>query len=379
MGWTRHDRSGMKRSGRSMPKSCPRCLRPLEAAWKFCPFDGSEIVEAEIEQAPPSSHREIIRTFEGFSPRATRFTGAVVGGRYRIVGFVNKGATARVYLAEELETREIVAVKLFSPTVREAGAMRAQFLREADALRAIDHPNVVRVLDAGELDGAPYLVMEALRGETLADVLEREPTLPDETALRYFREAALGLAAGHRAGVIHRDVKPENLFLAREGDSITLKVIDFGMAKVPRDSTSSTEGLVMGTVQYMAPEQIICEPVDARTDIYALGCLLFRMLTGHLPFDVEMGTDLLGHQLFSPAPPPSWLDDDLDPNVERVILCAMRKDPDNRYPTIECFLEDLDRGRSEGWPMMKRPDVYEPMTDPGREAARFLSTQFRRV
>jgi serine/threonine-protein kinase len=359
-----------------MPKSCPRCHRPIEAAWKFCPFDGFEIVDdganQEAGDTPP------IGEYPGFSPRATRFTGAVVGGRYRIVGFVNKGATARVYLAEDLESRDIVAVKLFAPTVREAAAMRERFLREAEALRAIDHPNVVRVLDAGELDGAPYLVMEALRGETLAAVLERTPILPDDVALRYVREAASALAAAHRTGVIHRDVKPENMFLVRNGDEVTLKVIDFGMAKVPRDGTSSVEGLVMGTVQYMAPEQIISEPVDARTDIYALGVVLFRMLTGHLPFDVEMGTDLLGHQLFSPAPPPSWLDDDLDPNVERVILCAMRKDPDNRYPTMECFLEDLARERAEGWPMMRQPDVYEPMTDPGREAAKFLSTQFRR-
>jgi len=361
-----------------MPKSCPRCHHDLDAAWKFCPFDGSVIVEDEEDAPPPSTNREIIETFEGFSPRATRFSGAIVGGRYRIVGFVNKGATARVYLAEDLERpTEIVAIKLFAPVVRERQAMREQFLREADALRAIDHENVVRVLDAGELDGAPYVVMEALRGETIGNVLERTPVLPDETALRYFREAASGLAAAHRVGVVHRDVKPDNLFLVRSGNETKLKVIDFGMARV-RDSGTNPEGLVMGTVQYMAPEQIVSEPVDPRTDIYGLAVVLFRMLTGHLPFDVELGTDLLAHQLFSPAPPPSWLDDDLDPNIERVILCAMRKHPDNRYPTMEAFLEDLARERSEGWPMLKRPDVYEPMTDQGTEAAKFLGIQFGR-
>lgn len=360
-----------------MPKSCPRCHRVLDAAWAFCPFDGAAGVETEGDEPPPSTRGEIIKTFDGFSPRATRFSGALVGGRYRIVGFVNKGATARVYLAEDLETTDIVAVKLYAPAVREQQAMRDRFLREADALRKIDHPNVIRVLDAGELDGAPYLVMEALRGETVGHVLEHTPALPDDLALRYFREAAEGLAAAHRVGVVHRDVKPDNLFLVRNGNETMLKVIDFGMAKVERDGGSSAEGLVMGTVQYMAPEQIVSEPVDARTDIYALAVVLFRMLTGHLPFDVELGTDLLGHQLFSPAPPPSWLDDDLDPNIERAILCAMRKDPQNRYPTMESFLEDLAREKSEGWPMYKRPDVYEPMTDQGREAAKFLSTQFR--
>ena len=359
-----------------MPKSCPRCHRSLDAAWAFCPFDGSAVAARDDDDGPSSTNGAIIDTFEGFAPRATRFSGAIVGGRYRIVGFVNKGATARVYLAEDLEKSDIVAIKMYAPTVRERDTMRDRFLKEADALRAIDHPNVVRVFDAGELDGAPYVVMEALRGETIGTVLERTPQLPDETALRYFREAAFGLAAAHRAGVVHRDVKPDNLFLVRDGNDISVKVIDFGMARVARESSS--DGLVMGTVQYMAPEQIVSEPVDPRTDIYALAVVLFRMLTGHLPFDVELGTDLLGHQLFSPAPPPSWLDDDLDPNIERAILCAMRKDPDNRYPTMESFLEDLERERSEGWPMIRRPDVYEPMTDPGKEAAKFLSTQFKR-
>jgi serine/threonine-protein kinase len=349
----------------------------MEAAWAFCPFDGVAVVASDDDEPPPSTRGEVINTFEGFSPRATRFTGMIVGGRYRIVGFVNKGATARVYLAEDLEGSGIVAIKLYAPAVRERQTMRERFLREADALRAIDHPNVIRVLDAGEMDGAPYLVMEALKGETVGHVLEHTPVLPNETALRYFREAALGLAAAHRAGVVHRDVKPDNIFLVRDGNVTKLKVIDFGMAKVERDGGSNPEGMVMGTVQYMAPEQIVSEPVDARTDIYALGVVLFRMLTGHLPFDVELGTDLLGHQLFSPAPPPSWLDDDLDPNIERAILCAMRKDPRNRYPTMEAFLDDLSRDRPEGWPMHKRPDVYEPVTDQGREAAKFLSTQFR--
>jgi serine/threonine protein kinase len=256
--------------------------------------------------------------------------------------------------------------------VREREAMRDRFLKEADALHSINHPNVVRVIDAGEVDSAPFLVMEALRGETLGQRLERVGSLDQATAVRYARQAAAGLAAAHRAGIVHRDVKPDNLFLV-DGD--TIKLLDFGMAKVERDGTQSAE-LVMGTVQYMAPEQIVTERVDARTDVYGLGVVLFRMLTGHLPFEVEMGTVLLGHQLFSPAPPPSWLDDDLDPTVERVILSAMRKDPANRYPSMDAFLEDLSRAEPRGAPMVREPDVYEPSSQAGREAAKFLSQQF---
>ena len=368
-----------------MPKSCPRCRRELSNETMFCPFDGMELGEAEPEVPEPfgeaSASALVVANVSGFEPKQTGQTGAILAGRYRILGFVSKGATARVYLAEDLETTDVVAVKMFAPAVREREMMRDRFLREADALRAIDHPNVVRVLDAGESNGAPYLVMEALRGETLGSVLEREGALPDDLALRLARETAVGLAAAHRAGVIHRDIKPDNLYLVRAAEDVappfTVKVIDFGMAKVERDGGSSAHGMVMGTVQYMAPEQIVSERVDARTDIYALGVVLFRMLTGHLPFDVELGTDLLGHQLFSPAPPPSWLDDDLDPNIERVILCAMRKDPVNRYPSMDALLEDLSRAHSLGWPLTKRPDVYQPTTDAGLDAARFLSSQFR--
>lgn len=350
-----------------MPKSCARCRRELPDHMRFCPFDGAEL---EASSETPRG----LRAIGGFESKETGQAGAILLGRYKILGFVSKGATARVYLAEDAQTDGVVAVKMFAPAVREHHAMRDRFLREADALRAIQHPNVVRVLDAGEADRAPFLVMEALRGETLGTRLAREGALYDKSAVRYAREAAAGLVAAHRAGVIHRDIKPDNLFVT---DDDSIKVIDFGMAKVMRDGPPSTQ-LVMGTVQYMAPEQIVSESVDARTDVYALGVVLFRMLTGHLPFDVELGTDLLGHQLFSPAPPPSWLDDDLDPNLERVILCAMRKDPNNRYPSMDAFVEDLSRRTPRGCEMTRAPDVYQPSSEAGREAAKFLSTGFQR-
>lgn len=352
-----------------MPKSCARCRRELPDHMRFCPFDGSE-----LEGGSGMSPRARPSSLGGFEAKETGLTGAMLLGRYKVLGFVSRGATARVYLAEDTRGGGVVAVKMFSPVVRERAAMRARFLREADALRAIRHPNVVQVLEAGDVDGAPLLVMEALRGETLGDRLQREGSLYDKTAIRYAREAAAGLAAAHRAGVVHRDIKPDNLYV-RDDDSI--KVIDFGMAKMPRDGGSSAE-MVMGTLQYMAPEQIVSEHVDERTDVYALGVVLFRMLTGHLPFDVALSTDLLGHQLFSPAPPPSWLDDDLDPNLERVILCAMRKDPRNRYASMDAFLEDLQRKNPVGCEMSVTPDVYQPQTEAGREAARFLSKGFHR-
>jgi len=351
-----------------MPKSCPRCQRSVPDEWAFCPFDGSP-----LDPAHPGHQRAA--KLAGFEPRLTRFSGMVLSGRYQIDSYVNKGATSRVYLANDLVSLDVVVVKMFNPTVREREAMRRQFAEEATALRAIDHPNVVRVLDAGEVDGAPFLVMEALRGQTLGDYLSQKSSLDANEALRIAIASGLGLAAAHRAGVVHRDVKPDNIYLV--GEERTVKVIDFGMAKVEGSTEPSAEDLVMGTVQYMAPEQIVNEHVDARTDVYGLGVVLFRALTGHLPFDVEHQPDMLGHQLFSPAPPPSWLDDDLDTNVERVILTAMRKDPENRYPTMEDFLQDLAREQPQGWPIRKSPDLYRPTSEMGRAAARLLSERFR--
>jgi serine/threonine-protein kinase len=321
----------------------------------------------------------------------------IVGGRYKIEGFVDKGATARVYMADDLETNTKVAVKMFAPSVAASAEMRARFHHGAEVIRAVDHPNVVRVLDLGTIGGdRPYLVLEALVGESLGDRLRRLGRLSAEEALRVSREAATGLAAAHAAGVVHRDVKPDNLFLARDEQGVeAVKLIDFGMAKVGRARrTTSANGFVMGTVEYMAPEQIVSEWVDGRADVYGLGVVMFRTFTGHLPFEITTmeerepdqipggaphGTEVLGHQLFTVAPPPTWLEAELAPAIERVILSAMRKRRENRYPTMQALLEDLDRvhaGReSMGHPIETLPDVFEPESDVGREAARFLGKQ----
>jgi len=211
--------------------------------------------------------------------------------------------------------------------------------------------------------------------------------VPLDLALVLARQIAAGLAAAHGAGVVHRDVKPDNLFLiGPAGEPQGLKLIDFGYAKQLDKGPTSTANVVIGTAQYMAPEQVLCDPIDPRTDIYGLGVVMFRMLTGHLPFDADPGADLLSHQLFSPAPPPSWLEEDLDPRVEAIVLRAMRKHPDNRYPSMDALLSDLDRvletrPGTEGEsiprvPLGKFPDVYKPKNTMGREVARLLASRF---
>lgn len=348
---------------------CPRCQRTVDDAWTHCPHDG------EALRRPAS--------ISAGSLRQTKMAGAILGDRFQIKGFVNKGATSRVYLAEDIHSRETVIVKLFAPDDASVHDSRARFQREADLLKGLDDPNIIKVLAFGDMGGRPYVVTEPLRGESLHDYLKREHAMPTEVALAMIRHAGHGLIAAHRAGIIHRDVKPGNLFLLGPiGSPYGLKLIDFGMAKGEASHKISAQDLVLGTIEYMAPEQIVSDPTDARTDVYGLGVVMFRVFTGHLPFDVETDLEMLAHQMFSPAPPASWLQEQIDPRIELVIMRAMRKRPENRYPSMEALVADLDHilgfSHDHDIDLTSRPadDTYQPQTHPGRLAAKALHQRF---
>jgi serine/threonine-protein kinase len=266
---------------------------------------------------------------------------------------------------------------------RSSPEYRARLHHESEIATSIVHPNVVATLGSGETNfGDPYIVMEVLHGETLAERLERRGPVRARQALAWIRQAGSGLEAAHREGIVHRDIKPSNLFLCAPetpGDEETLKVFDFGFAKAPNPTTHSS-GNVLGTLEYMAPEQIVTEPADARADIYALGVVLYRLITGELPFDVNSQWDLLSHHMMSPVPPPSWLAEDLAPEVETLVLTALRKNPANRYATVADLLEDIARVEHGqpvlGAPLLAEPDCYVPRTELGRQA---LSLMERRL
>ncbi len=313
-------------------------------------------------------------------PRPTRFTGAMLDERWEVLGFVASGATSRVYAARDTQSGRPVVVKMFAPQIAHHEALRRLFIQEGTAVTNVDHPNVVRVLATGEGPDGPFLVMEALRGETLGDRLRRSSRFSRTAALELVLEAARGLAAVHDAGVIHRDVKPDNLFLVRSSKLATIvKVIDFGMAALVDEAGASTDGLVLGTPDYMAPEQIVSEPVDARTDVYALGVTLFRLFTGRLPFDAEPGRALLKKQLLERTPPPSWFVAEPDPWIDRVVRAATHKRPENRYASMHAMANDLESIlglRAEpprGSTLVVRPDAYAPCTDEGRAAIAALA------
>jgi len=280
---------------------------------------------------------------------------------------LGEGGTARVYKALDVRSGKHVAVKVIEGPGAKTATWAQRLLREVDLLKSIRHPNVVEVLDGGRRDdGSPFLVMEYLEGETLGQLMRRRPDLPIELALVVAAEIASGLAASHSRGVIHRDVKPDNIFLVEDGASVRrAKVFDFGFARLQGGEGLTAKGFIVGTPEYMAPEQTLHDPTGHRTDIYGLGVVLYRMITGVLPFTGEAAT-LLAQHLYVHPRPPSELREGVARDVDAIVTTALRKLPRNRYPSMQDFHEDLERamGKRSGnvTTLLEWEDVYEPQT-----------------
>jgi serine/threonine-protein kinase len=302
----------------------------------------------------------------------------IIAGRYDVARLIGQGSMARVYAARDLVTGGSVAIKILSRRYADSERERARFFREARAALQIKHPNVVKVLDVGRrVDGRPFIVIEYLQGESLGECVRRRGRMPLEVALRIVRDAARGLRAVHEAGIVHRDVKPDNIFLVGESGSPTgVRLVDFGLAKLHAHTGATTHSsITLGTAAYMPPEQVLSEEVDARADVYALGVVFFRVLTGHLPFESQKDLDMLAQQVLLQPPPASWIVEGLDQRIDLIVQRALRKNPSNRYPSMAQLLEDLTtliggNGASiEQVPLVVEPDEYMPTTDSGKKAA----------
>lgn len=346
---------------------CVRCHRAPEPASRwFCPHDGGLLASGRrVDHIPCEPVPE---------------AGQIMAGRYEIRGLLGAGGMGKVYLAEDRSTGEPVALKMLDRAKTRDQDVRARFFREAEISRLLAHPGVLRVLDAGEIKGGgPFLVSELLFGEDLASLLGRAGVLEPGLGIRIAREAASALAAAHRVSVVHRDIKPENLFLLGEpGRPYATKVMDFGLARTQGGGALTTPGMTVGTLSYMPPEQSLADPVDGRGDVYALGVVMYRMFAGRLPFEMPDAMEMLSHHVFVEPPRPSETNPALPRWLEAVILTAMRKNPENRYPSMEALLEDLDRisghrsGEVAQVPQRGREDAYEPRTDFAKAVAQGL-------
>jgi serine/threonine-protein kinase len=282
-------------------------------------------------------------------PGADPLAGATIGARYTLAEKIGEGGMGVVYRAEDTTTGEPVAVKLLLPEFGRIGSIAQRFEREEQAIGRLRHQHVVRVVDCGKLEsGALYLVMELLEGESLADVIAAKGRLPLKRAIGIMRQILSALDHAHGQGVIHRDLKPENVVLLR-GDFV--KLLDFGIAKI-RDDSSDSEmikltqaGLALGTPDYISPEQAGGLEVDARTDIYACGVLLFEMLTGRRPFVATRAVDLMIMHTSKPAPSPRATAPDagITEALDGIVLRALEKDPARRFPSAGSFLQALEQ------------------------------------
>ena len=298
---------------------------------------------------------------------------AVVAGRYRVRARLGRGATKEVYLAydERLDREVALAIVVGAGSA----AARARVAREAQVTgRLGDHPNVITVYDTGEYDGLPYLVLRAMTGGSLADLLERErPSIARVIGLG--REIAAALAHAHAHDVVHRDIKPDNVWLAADGSAA---VGDFGIAHLLGAERLTAEGVVVGTVRYLSPEQIRGEDVGASSDLYALGVTLYELVTGHPPFTAKDATQVLTQHLTSIPVPPSESEPAVPPALERLILALLAKDPALRPPSaddVAATLATLAATAPSDTPTRTRPPAAAPQRTDARRVVSVLAAR----
>ena len=248
----------------------------------------------------------------------------LVAGRYRTIERLGHGPMSEVFLAEDVELGRRVALKLLG---READP--ARFEREARAAAALTHPNVNQLFDYGEVDGRPFMVLEYLAGGTLEGRLRQGRPLPDSETEEIARGVAAGLAHAHERGLVHRDLKPSNVLFDADGRP---KIADFGIARMGGAGTLTEAGTVMGTAAYISPEQAAGEGAGPASDVYSLGVILFRMLTGRLPFESKQPVELVRMHRDVPAPRVASIRPDVPPRLAAIVDSALAKDPADRPP-----------------------------------------------
>lgn len=291
-------------------------------------------LRGEIDFARRASAEIVIPRDAGTFDPGQRF-----GSRYEIVRLVGGGGMGTVYRARDLELSEDVAIKVLRPEFLSDKSLIERFKSEIRLARRISHRNVVRTHDFGEFTGIFYLTMEHVEGITVRELIDTRGTLHPQSALAIATQLAEALAVAHEEGVIHRDVKPQNMLLDPEG---VLKVMDFGVARLAERSSQITEaGLLVGTPAYMAPEQLMGEEIDTRCDLYAVGVVLYECLTGEIPFDGSTPVSLIAKVLSEEPRPPATLNTDIPAPLSALILKLLAKRPEDRVQTARELAERL--------------------------------------
>jgi eukaryotic-like serine/threonine-protein kinase len=329
-------------------KACPKCGKRFLGNEEFCPNDGQTLADLDDKKLDDP------------------LVGTTIDGRYQVEKKLGEGGMGVVYLAKHAVIGSKCALKVLRGELTGEGEVSERFIQEARAAAAIGNDHIIQITDFGQLpDGAAYFVMEFLDGLALHDVIQNSPKMPAQRVLHIMTQCCEALAAAHQSDIVHRDLKPDNIFLVRKGTvDDFVKVLDFGIAKVQAGEGGkrlTKTGMIFGTPQYMSPEQAAGSGVDARTDIYSLGIIMYELLCGHVPFEADTFMGVLTKHLYEEPIPPRRLVPpvDMPQNLEAILLKAIAKKPDKRYQSMSEFAQDL-RAVGEG----RTPDiVYDQMRD----------------
>src|SRR4051812_19931875 len=288
----------------------------------------------------------------------------VLVDRYEVGRVLGAGGMAEVFEGRDRLLARRVAIKVLQAQFARDPSFLIRFKREAQAAASLSHPNIVAVYDTGSENGTHFIVMEYVDGRTLKEVIRAEGRLYPERAAEICQDVCNGLVAAHARGIIHRDIKPGNVMLTPDG---AVKVMDFGIARAVAATTSTVTATaaVMGTAQYLSPEQARGESVDARSDLYSTGVLFYELLTGRPPFTGDSPVAIAYQHVREDPSPPSKHDSDLPPDLDAVVLKALAKNPDNRYQSAQEMREDLERALS-GNRVLATPVLRDPITDTAR-------------
>jgi len=332
---------------------CPQCKADIPETARFCLGCGTKLNASrpgeatgrashqDAGQSPtrppaPADRGSFTKTLETTTDELVR--GTLFAGRYEIIEELGAGGMGRVYRAHDTKLNEEVALKLIRPEMGIDKRMVERFQNEIKIARRISHKNVCRMYDFHEEGRTLYLTMEYVRGEDLKSFIKRSKVLSTGTALSITQQVAEGLGEAHKLGVIHRDLKPGNIMIDKEGQA---KIMDFGIARAMRDKGITVAGAIVGTPEYMSPEQVEGKEADQRSDIYALGVILFEMVTGQVPFEGETPFSIATKHKTEPPPIPKKLAPQITEGLSKLILRCLEKDREKRYQTAEELISDL--------------------------------------
>jgi serine/threonine-protein kinase len=310
------------------PVLCPSCNAETGEVSKFCPACGGPIVRATV---------------------AEDIVGKLIAGKFRVESLLGEGGMGKVYKAKQVALDKVVVLKVLRTALLSDAGTVGRFQREAKAASRLNHPNSISMLDFGQAeDGSLYIAMEFVSGKDLHHIIAEQWPLPEERVVRIITQVLSAVGDAHLAGVIHRDLKPENIMVEqRRGDPDFVKVLDFGIAKVQDTSEDgpalTRAGFVCGTPEYMSPEQARGAQLDARSDLYAIGVILYQMVTGLLPFESDSAVGFATKHLVEPPPeiPVRRPDAKVSPAMQDLIMRSLSKDPAGRPQTAELFRNEL--------------------------------------